>query len=415
MPTRRGLALLLGAVATLAAGRILGVGELYAAAVAAAALVLLATASVQLSTAAVAVRRRVHPERLGPDEAFEVAIDLRNDGRLPLGTLLVEDDCPAALTTWRSGGPAAPRAILSGLPAGATMTASYEALPPGRGRWRIGPLAVAVRDPFGLAEQRRRYAATSTVLVWPRIVDLPEARLPGTALGGGTAERRRLLDVGDEFHTMREYHPGDDLRRVHWPSTARRAKLMVRQHEQPWAAQASVVLDTRARQGGPQGREAFERAVSAAASACVHLEARGYEVRLVLQDDPAPRPTARASTHLERLAEVAPSHADRLAATLDGLHRGLAPGLVVAVLAPAPGRGALTAEPDIAALLRTGRSLPGAIALVAATADGGTRERAEDLVALLRLARWRAGSLAEGVADGWREALTTPRRRRVAT
>jgi len=415
VPTRRGLALLLGAVAALAAGRILGVGELYAVAVAAAALVLLATASVQLSTASVAVRRRVSPERLGPDEPFEVAIDLRNDGRLPLGTLLVEDACPTALATRRSSGAAAPRAILSGLAAGATRTASYEALPPGRGRWRVGPLAIAVRDPFGLAEQRRRYAATSTVLVWPRLVDLAGARLPGTALGGGAAERRRLLDVGDEFHTMREYHPGDDLRRVHWPSTARRAKLMVRQHEQPWAAQASVVLDTRARHGGPQGREAFERAVSAAASACVHLEARGYEVRLVLQDDRTLRPAARAPTHLERLAEVEPSHADRLAPTLDGLHRGLAPGLVVAVLAPPRGGEALTAERDVAALLRAGRSLPGAIALVGAASDGETREGAEDLVALLRLARWRAGSLADGVAEGWRQALTAPRRRRVAT
>ncbi|MGM0817767.1 MAG: DUF58 domain-containing protein [Actinomycetota bacterium] len=415
MPTRRGLALLLGAVAALAAGRVLGIGELYAVAVAAVALVALATASVQLATAAVAARRRVAPERLEPDEPFEVAIDLRNDGRLPLGTLLAEDACPPALATLRSGVAAAPRALLSGLPPRATRTASYEALPPGRGRWRIGPLSIAVRDPFGLAEQRRRYEATSTVLVWPRLVDLPSGRLPGTSLGGGAAERRRLLDVGDEFHTMREYHPGDDLRRVHWPSTARRAKLMVRQHEQPWAAQATVVLDTRARQGGPPGRAAFERGVSAAASACVHLERRGYEVRLVLQDDRDLRPAARVEAHLERLAEVEPSHADRLAATLDGLRRGLATGLVVAVLAPPRDGGALSDAPDVMALLRTGRSLPGAVALVATDPSGEAADRAEDLVALLRLARWRAGSLADGVAEGWRQALTAPRRRRVAT
>lgn len=75
---------------------------------------------------------------------------------------------------------------------------------------------------------------------------------------------------------------GDDLRRVHWKSTARTGELMVRREEQPWESRATVVLDTRAaghRGDGPTA--SFEWAVSAAASIAVHLRQAGYKLRLV--------------------------------------------------------------------------------------------------------------------------------------
>ena len=81
---------------------------------------------------------------------------------------------------------------------------------------------------------------------------------------------------------VREYRRGDDLRRVHWRSTARMGELMVRNEEQLWQARATVILDNRAvahRGTGPGS--SLEGAVSAAASVAVHLSSLGYQVRLV--------------------------------------------------------------------------------------------------------------------------------------
>ena len=72
-----------------------------------------------------------------------------------------------------------------------------------------------------------------------------------------------VSDLGDEFVTLREYELGDDLRRVHWRSTARTGELMIRQDEARWRSRAAVVLDV---QPGAHDAASFEVAVEAAAS-----------------------------------------------------------------------------------------------------------------------------------------------------
>ncbi len=81
--------------------------------------------------------------------------------------------------------------------------------------------------------------------------------------------------------TVREYRRGDDLRRVHWRSSARVGELMVRREEQPWQSRATVFLDNRARSHRGQGlSSSLESAVTAAASVALHLSQRGFMVRL---------------------------------------------------------------------------------------------------------------------------------------
>ena len=75
--------------------------------------------------------------------------------------------------------------------------------------------------------------------------------------------RAVVSDLGDEFLTLREYEVGDDLRRVHWRSTARTGELMIRQDEARWRSRAAVVLDVRP---GAHDAASFEVAVEAAAS-----------------------------------------------------------------------------------------------------------------------------------------------------
>ena len=83
---------------------------------------------------------------------------------------------------------------------------------------------------------------------------------------------------GEDFFTLREYRIGDDLRRVHWPSSAKRDELMIRQLETPWQSRALVLLDVR--RTSYESRAAFERAVSGAASTLLHLRRHGFDCDL---------------------------------------------------------------------------------------------------------------------------------------
>jgi hypothetical protein len=103
----------------------------------------------------------------------------------------------------------------------------------------------------------------------------------GAWSGTGEVRPHALAVGGTEDITVREYQRGDDLRRVHWRSTARTGELMVRREEQPWQSRASVLVDTRAvAHVGAGQASSLEWAVTAAASAVVHLAGEQVTVRL---------------------------------------------------------------------------------------------------------------------------------------
>ena len=106
-----------------------------------------------------------------------------------------------------------------------------------------------------------------TLIVAPRTEPLPALRLAGEAPGYGEGRQRSPALAGEDDVIPRGYRHGDDLRRVHWRSTARYGELMVRREEQPQRARCTVLLDTRrtAYPGSGPG-SAFEWAVSGAAS-----------------------------------------------------------------------------------------------------------------------------------------------------
>jgi uncharacterized protein (DUF58 family) len=114
------------------------------------------------------------------------------------------------------------------------------------------------------------------------VVALPPIPLSGVWTGSGDNRPRAFASGSAEDVTVREYRRGDDLRRVHWRSTARTGELMVRREEQPWQSRATLFLDNRLRVHRGQGiASSLEAAVSTAASIAVHLSMRGFTVRLV--------------------------------------------------------------------------------------------------------------------------------------
>jgi hypothetical protein len=113
-------------------------------------------------------------------------------------------------------------------------------------------------------------------------VRLGQIPLGGAWTGSGDNRPRAFAMGSAEDVTVREYRRGDDLRRVHWRSSAKAGELMVRREEQPWESRATLFLDNRVVAHRGQGiASSLEAAVSAAASIAVHLSKRGFTVRLV--------------------------------------------------------------------------------------------------------------------------------------
>ena len=156
-----------------------------------------------------------------------------------------------------------------------------------RGRFSTGPLTVRTTDPFGLVQLDRQFVATTEVMVTPRVVPLPTIRTIGGGGSTGEARPHRIGVVGQDDALVREYRQGDDVRRIHWRSTARWGDLMVRREEQAWDPSASIVLDSRASAHAGRGmHNSLEWAISAAASIGIHFLDDGFGIEIYEADGP---------------------------------------------------------------------------------------------------------------------------------
>ncbi len=172
-----------------------------------------------------------------------------------------------------------------------------------RGRFSLGPVWVTSGDPFGIFRASRKLVDGTTIVVYPRTVPLPGfGRVPGE-LPGGALQGVRVQFTTPNVSSVRDYRPGDALNRVHWPTTARTGRLMVREFELDPTADVWIVLDLEAAAHAGSGLESTEEyAVSAAASLARHLLDQGRVVGLVSQM--ATLPADRGPRQLERILEV---------------------------------------------------------------------------------------------------------------
>ncbi|CAM3932265.1 DUF58 domain-containing protein [Nocardioides zeicaulis] len=307
--TVRGRAFLAAGVTTVAAAIVVGHSSLVRIGVLVAVLPLLTAWWVGRSRYRLALVRTVSPQLVVAGQPATVELTVSNESRTPTGVLLLEERLPYVLGT-------RPRFVLEGLGHGWRRHATYQVRSELRGQFDIGPMTVRVTDPFGFVELGRTFHATSRLTVTPRTTVLPTIPLGGAWTGSGDNRPRAFATGSAEDVTVREYRRGDDLRRVHWRSSARVGELMVRREEQPWQSRATVFLDNRGTSHRGQGAaSSLEGAVSAAASIAVHLTRQGYTVRLVTASGDSRETqwhsqTAEASTIplLEALAVVQLDH-----------------------------------------------------------------------------------------------------------
>ncbi|MGH9184682.1 MAG: DUF58 domain-containing protein [Acidimicrobiales bacterium] len=338
MLTRQGWLVTAGAVVLVAAGRLLGVFELFVLGVAAAALVGLTFAVVLLVRLRLEVARHLSPPRVHAGTPSRVELRLRNRGERSTPVLRLFDPV--------SGTRGADLHLAPLEPLG-TAQAAYRLPTDRRGIIRVGPLEVVVDDPFGLASVRTIAAPRTELTVYPRIdAIVPVPYTSGHDPHAGAEHPTALGRTGEDFYALRQYVLGDDIRRVHWPSTARRDELMVRQDELPWQGRVVVLLDVRR---STHTAASLELAVSAAASVVTASWQRQDLVRM-LSTDGADSGFAAGTAHVEAIME----HLATVQATPGGTFKGM----VESFSQSRRGGGGLVAvvadvtEPELTALAR---------------------------------------------------------------
>ncbi len=326
-PTRPGLFVALGAVALVLLGRFLGLTELYAAGAAVALLVVVCGLWVSLRDVDVVVTRAVRPSRVHVGNPCTVEVHLRNRSQRAAPVLRVRDPV---------SGTAGADLLVSPIGVRKTSKVAYRLPTLRRGLVSVGPMTVEIADPFGLMVSRTKAAPEVEITVLPRIDDIPPLpRTVGPDPDGG-AETGAIGRLGEDFAALRPYVVGDDLRRVHWLSSARSLdELFVRQDDVPWQGRICLVLDLRRE---ATDADTLERAVSAAASILrAHLR-RGDHVRL-LTTTGVDSGYGVGASHLDGLLEYL-AIADRssrgsLHGALDQAGRGSGGALVVVTGRPA--------------------------------------------------------------------------------
>ncbi|MEV6350739.1 DUF58 domain-containing protein [Actinoplanes sp. NPDC051851] len=295
--TRRGIGLLAGALVLITAGFVYGYPDL--ALLGAAALIATVCAvAFALWRPRLGVTRVAEPDRVGRGEPARMTLTVRNTSRLRAASLVAVDRC---------GRDTVPVPLLRLRP-GNDTTVAYPVPTTRRGIIPIGPLRVVRGDPLGLVSLARTYGGVVDVWVHPRIHPLQAT--PAGAARSLDGRVDKVPHGNITFDSLREYVIGDEMRRIHWRSSAKVGELMVREQLDTAEPTIVVLLDDRA--SAYPDPELFEYACEAAASVVVAAVREGLPVGLHLVGSVATGP------FLDVLTEAQPGAGD-LGARLDRL------------------------------------------------------------------------------------------------
>jgi uncharacterized protein (DUF58 family) len=301
-PTARGLGTVAAGTVLIATGFAFGYPELTV--LGAAALIAVACA---IGYAAwqpdLSVSRQVEPDRVSRGADCAQTLTVHNSSRLRAATLIAQDTCG-------TGTLAVP---LIRLRPNEDTSVRYPVPTARRGVIRLGPLQVTRRDPLGLIGVARTHGGTARVWVHPRVH--PLAAVPVGIARSLDGRIDRVPHGSITFDTLREYVLGDELRRVHWRTSARIGELMVREHLDTSLPRIVLLVDDRAA-AYPDRRDgvcdSFEHVCEAAASVLAAAVREDLSAQLLMVSGGPPigtgehRAAGPADTRplLDRLAEA---------------------------------------------------------------------------------------------------------------
>lgn len=209
-----------------------------------------------------------------------------------------------------------------------------------RGCYVLGPLELRTGDPFGLFPQMRYAGTVQHLIVYPPVVPLQEFHLWGGELAGGRALARWTQQITPSAAGVRDYQPGDAFNRLHWPSTARTGRLMVKEFEPDPTSDVWIVLDTQRQvQVGSADEGTEEYGVKVAAALAMHFLDQQRAVGLIAAAQrydamPPDRGARQALRLLEELALLRAEGSAPLAQVLNGESLRFGPAAAVVIVTP---------------------------------------------------------------------------------
>jgi len=289
------------------------------------------------------VHRKV-PQGVCAGDLLVANVSLNNKRRRIGSWAVVVDDEIHREGDGRREKPLRPHVLFPYVPARQERKAVYRGRLVRRGRYRLGPLRLSTRFPFGLLSRTIVVGGVESLTVLPRLGRLTQgwaARHRESFSGTHRRERRHGLE-GD-FYGLRSWRSGDSRRWIHWRSSARRGELLVRQLEQPRNRDVAVFLDLwQPLRPSPEQSDNVELAVSFAATVLADLCRKGGSTLHLAMADPQPEclsgpaSVAVLQDMMERLAVVEAQSEDRLPEMLARVLPQLDPGTEVVLVTTRP-------------------------------------------------------------------------------
>ena len=182
------------------------------------------------------VERRARSSRAGVGDVFEEHFEITNDSRITKLWLEVANETKIPNATGSR--------IVTILRSRQKRSYTARTWLTSRGGFSLGPTTITSGDPFGIFRVSKQFHATSNLVVFPMLFQVRDFLSPPGLLPGGKAIRRKSIDITPHASGVREYVPGDPMKRIHWPTTIRRDQLMVKEFEQDPQAEVWFFLDT---------------------------------------------------------------------------------------------------------------------------------------------------------------------------
>jgi uncharacterized protein (DUF58 family) len=221
---------------------------------------------------------RRFPKKIEEDDFLGIEVVIENRGVIPLINFVLEDNLPCAVPEEREK-----RILLEYLRAKSSNIIRYSCYCPVRGKYELGPFSLYIFDPFGLFFIKKIHYIYSEVYVYPQTFNIRKFPIlaKGTAPWFGI-ETSRVSGDEHEFYGVREYKPGDPIKKIHWLSTARKNKLIVKQFQRQVFFRVTILFNlSKDRNFGEGKKSVAEYTIKIAASVARYLIEVGVSLEII--------------------------------------------------------------------------------------------------------------------------------------
>jgi len=216
--------------------------------------------------------------KIDEDGLLEIETLIENKGFLPAFNLVLEDNITCA-------GPQERKRLflIEHIGMGSSLNIKYNCICPQRGKYSLGPFSIYIFDPFNLFFLKKTYYNYSELYVYPRTFNIKKfPNLVKGILPWFGIDTIRVSGDEDEFFGTREYKEGDPLRRIHWISTARKNRLIVKEYQRQSFFRATILFNLEKEKNFGKGKERVaEYIIKIAASIAKYLIERGVSLEII--------------------------------------------------------------------------------------------------------------------------------------